>query len=130
MHVFRSSDRPAISVIIPVRNEGGRLLTALSSIVEGRSRVFALQIVVVDDDSSDGCCDSVHSLYSWSRDRVRVDVIRLRRWAGIPYARNVGAAAALADIMFTTDGNIRFPTNWDLPIRERIGPRRVLCTTI
>ena len=130
MHVFRSSDRPAISVIIPVRNEGGRLLTALSSIVEGRSRVFALQIVVVDDDSSDGCCDSVHSLYSWSRDRVRVDVVRLRRWAGIPYARNVGATAALADIMFTTDGNIRFPTSWDLRIRERIGPRRVLCATI
>jgi len=128
--VSRSSGRPAVSVIIPVRNEGRRVEAAVASIVEGRSRVFPLQIVLVDDDSSDGSCASLPNLYSWSLDHVQLDVIRLPRWSGIPYARNRGVCAARAGILFITDANVRFPPRWDLPIREHIRPNRVLCATI
>jgi len=102
----------------------------VSSIVEGRSGRLPLQIVLVDDDSSDGCCDGFSELWSWQADLVRVDVVRLPRWSGIPYARNAGAAAAQAPILFITDANVLFPSNWDLPIRESIAPNRVLCATI
>jgi len=128
--VFGSGGKPSVSVIIPVRNEGHRVQAAVASIVEGRSCEFPLQIVIVDDDSSDGSCNLLTSPYSWSRNSVQVDVIRLRRWSGIPYARNVGAAAARADILFITDANVRFPARWDVLIRERIRPNRVLCATI
>jgi glycosyltransferase involved in cell wall biosynthesis len=125
-----SNDKPWVSVVIPVRNEGARLLKTVCSIVTGRSCGFPLQIVVVDDDSSDGCAVSAKQLYSWVRDRVSIDVIRLRRWSGIPYARNAGARAARASILFITDANVRFPAGWDLRIRGQVGPQRVLCATI
>ncbi len=124
------SPRPVISVVIPVRNEGQRLHAAVSSIVSGRSDRLPLQIVLVDDDSTDGCCDGLSEAWSWRDDLVRIDVVRLPRWSGIPFARNAGAAAAHAPILFITDANVLFPQNWDLPIRERIAPNRVLCATI
>ena len=124
------SPRPVISVVVPVRNEGQRLRAAVSSIVFERSDRFPLQIVLVDDDSTDGCCDGLSEAWSWAHDLVRVDVVRLPRWSGIPFARNAGAAAAHATVLFITDANVLFPQNWDLPIRERIGPNVVLCATI
>jgi glycosyltransferase involved in cell wall biosynthesis len=129
-HGVEYRDTPSVSVIIPVRNEGERLLTAIASVVVGRSCCFPLQIVVVDDASTDGCCDSLEHLYSWWRDSVAIDVVRLPRWSGIPYARNAGAAVARAQIFFITDANVRFPSDWDIKIREQIAPNRVLCATI
>src|SRR5258708_5717503 len=128
--VFGIGGKPSVSVIIPVRNEGQRIQAAVVSIVEGRSCRFPLQIVLVDDNSSDGSCLSLPRLYSWSHDRVRIDLIQLPRWSGVAYARNVGAFSALADILFITDANVLFPTCWDAPIREHIRPNRVLCATI
>jgi len=121
---------PAISVVIPVRNEGHRLRVAVSSIVYGRSSHFPLQIVLVDDNSSDGCCNDLSQAWSWHEDLVRVDVVRLPRWSGVPVARNAGAAAAQAPILFITDANVLFPPNWDIPILDGITPNRVLCATI
>jgi glycosyltransferase involved in cell wall biosynthesis len=128
--VIGSDDKPSVSVIIPSRNEGPRLQAAISSIVAGRSDRFPLQIVLVDDESSDGSCAAFPHLYSWSRDRVQIDVVRLPRWSGIPYARNLGAHAARAGILFITDANVLFPSGWDVRIREQITHHRVLCATI
>lgn len=125
-----SQENFAVSVIIPARNEGQRLVAATDSIVAGRSCRFPLQIVVVDDASSDDSCAAAANRYSWARDAVQVDVVRLPRWSGIPFARNAGASAARSEILFITDANVRFPRAWDLPIRRQIGPRRVLCATI
>jgi glycosyltransferase involved in cell wall biosynthesis len=130
MEVSAVRGKPFVSVVIPVRNEGERLHTAVTSIVEGRSRVFPLQIVLVDDNSSDGACAWLPHQYTWARDGVQIDVIRLPRWSGIPYARHRGISAALASTLFITDANVIFPSGWDLPIREHIRPNRVLCATI
>jgi len=127
---MQCAEKPQVSFVIPVRNEGPRLLTAVSSIVQGRSSAFPIQIVLVDDASSDGCCDALPSAYSWSGDRVQVTVMRLDRWSGIPYARNRGAFAAYADILFITDANVQFPSGWDLPVRAGIAHNRALCATI
>ena len=124
------ANEPVLSVVIPVRNEGDRLKAAVASITAGRSDRFPLQIVLVDDNSSDDCCSGIAESFSWHRDRVRVDVIRLPRWSGIPFARNAGAFAALAGILFITDANVLFPLNWDLPIRQNIRENRVLCAAI
>ena len=124
------SPQPVISVVIPVRNEGRRLHAAVSSIISGRSSRFPLQIVLVDDDSSDGCCRGLAEAFSWPDHLARVDVVRLPSWSGIPFARNAGAEAAQAPILFITDANVLFPPNWDIPILERIASNRVLCATI
>ena len=125
-----SSGWPLISVVIPVRNEGERLLAAVSSIVAGRSSRFPLEIILVDDASYDGCCDGLAQAWTSPQNALRLDIIRLPRWSGIPYARNAGAAAAHASILFITDANVLFPHNWDVPIRHHIAANRVLCATI
>jgi len=124
------ASEPVLSIVIPVRNEGGRLKAAVTSITAGRSERFPLQIVLVDDNSSDGCCAGIAEMFSWRRDQVRVDVIRLRHWSGIPFARNAGAGAATAGTLFITDANVLFPPNWDVPVRQNLCKDRVLCATI
>jgi len=123
-------EKPSISVVMPARNEGCRIADAISSIIAGRSERFPLQIVVVDDQSSDGSCASLDASFSSARDLVRVDVVRLPRWSGIPYARNIGAEAARGEILFITDANVRFPLAWDVPVHNHISPMRALCATI
>jgi glycosyltransferase involved in cell wall biosynthesis len=123
-------EKPSISVLMPARNEGHRIVEAISSIIAGRWGRLPLQIVVVDDQSTDGSCASLGALFSSPRDLVRVDVVRLSHWSGIPYARNVAAEAAIGDILFITDANVHFPAGWDVHVRDQIGPMRVLCATI
>jgi len=117
-----------ISVIIPVRNEGHRIRRAVESIVSGRSCVFPLEVVVVDDASTDGACEWLLEM-SGAAD-VNLVLRRLDRWSGIPFARNRGAEAATHPIYFITDGNTRFPPNWDLPIWRHFHRGRVLAATI
>jgi glycosyltransferase involved in cell wall biosynthesis len=118
-----------ISVIIPVRNEGSRILDTVQSIVSGRSSQFPLQLVIVDDGSTDGACDRLHSVISVSSN-VILTVRKLGSSHGIPYARNRGAEAATYPIYFITDGNTIFPRNWDLPIRREFRSNRILAGTI
>jgi glycosyltransferase involved in cell wall biosynthesis len=121
---------PDISVIVPVRNEGGRIQEAIHSIARGRSHRFHLEIVVVDDASEDGCCSLLGSA-AWTRDStLAIRVVRLPKWSGIPYARNVGAGAARGRILFITDANVVFPKHWDVPVRREIRVDNALCAAI
>jgi glycosyltransferase involved in cell wall biosynthesis len=122
---------PGISVVIPVRNEGDRILNAVESVVRWRSAQFDLEIVVVDDASDDDCCQKLSERFcTWRNSGVDVRVVRLGQWSGIPYARNAGASLARGGILFITDANVVFPPNWDVPIRRAIRPDRALCAAI
>jgi glycosyltransferase involved in cell wall biosynthesis len=118
-----------ISVIIPVRNEGDRIAGAIRSIIEGRSCCFPLELVIVDDASTDGACDDLGRLIEGSPE-TRLTVRRLESWSGIPCARNRGADIASYPIYFITDGNTRFPQNWDVPICRYFSKGRILAATI
>src|SRR5580700_7151806 len=76
-----------ISVIVPSRNEGEKVARTVRSLVHGRSNAFPLEVVVVDDASTDQSCDRLPEITSESPN-VSVVVRRLERWSGIPYARN------------------------------------------
>jgi glycosyltransferase involved in cell wall biosynthesis len=100
------------------------------SLVSGRSCSFVLEVVVIDDASDDGCCLNL-SKSNWTRKgHIVIRVIRLPKWTGIPYARNVGASAAQGRILFITDANVIFPRNWDIPIRREIRSDNALCAAI
>jgi glycosyltransferase involved in cell wall biosynthesis len=118
-----------ISVIIPSRNEGGRIVRTVRSLVTGRSRPFPLEVVVVDDASSDGSCDRLADAVG-PAPNVRLVVGRLPRWSGIPFARNRGAEAAAGPIFVITDANTTYPGNWDVPIRQHFHPGRLLAGTV
>ncbi len=119
----------AISVIIPSRNEGESILRTVQSLVAGRSCAFPLEVVVVDDASTDGSCDGLVDAVG-QPENVRVIVRRLDQWSGIPFARNRGAEVATHPTFLITDGNTSFRNNWDLPIRQHRHPGRLLAGTI
>ena len=118
-----------MSVVIPVRNEGGRIRETIESILLGRSRPFPIEIIVIDDASTDGACDSLAALSNGFASTT-IQVQRLARWAGIPFARNRGAELARHPVLVTTDGNTVFPPHWDEHVRQHLQPGRILCATI
>jgi glycosyltransferase involved in cell wall biosynthesis len=122
---------PDISVVIPARNEGDKLLKAVESIIGGWSGRVHLEIVIVDDASDDtSCVVLMKRSQQWRNHSVQIRVVRLPQWSGIPYARNAGAFLARGEILFITDANVIFPTNWDELITRRFRPDSVFCATI
>ena len=118
-----------ISAIIPSRDEGSRIHQTVRSLVSGRSSAFPLEVVVVDDASTDGSCAHLAEQIG-PAPNFRVSVRRLDRWSGIPFSRNRGAEVASYPIFVITDANTIYPANWDAPIRQHFHPSRVLTGTI
>jgi len=79
---------PEVTVVIPTRNRFERLnRTALRSAL-GQKGV-ELEVIVVDDGSSDGTADRLREL-----GEPRLRIIRLDENRGVAFARNTGIAAA------------------------------------
>src|ERR1700727_3030896 len=98
----------ALSAIIPSRNEGAKVARMIRSLVRGRSSAFQLEVVVVDDASTDNSCDRLPEIASESPN-VSVVVRRLERWSGIPYSRNRGADLSRHPLYLITDANTIYP---------------------
>ena len=101
----------------------------IRSVIAGRSSPFPLELVIVDDASTDGCCDRLEEIVG-SSPATLLTVVRLPHWSGIPAARNRGARAARYPIYLITDGNTRFPPRWDIPIHHGFNRSRLLAITI
>jgi dolichol-phosphate mannosyltransferase len=92
---------PAISVVVPVRNEAGNvapLVAEIAAALQGR----AFEIVYVDDGSQDATADELRGLmaqYPWLRQ------IRHAQSCGQSAAVRSGVAAARAPIVVTLDGD-------------------------
>ncbi|MEU9157386.1 bifunctional polysaccharide deacetylase/glycosyltransferase family 2 protein [Streptomyces sp. NPDC048417] len=88
-----------VSVIVPAYNESAGIEAAVRSLVASDHPV---EIIVVDDGSTDGTADLVESL-----GLPGVRVIRQRN-AGKPAALNTGLAAATCDLVVMVDGDTVF----------------------
>ena len=118
-----------ISVIIPVKNEGTKIVDTVASIISGRSKEFPIELVIVDDGSSDRACEGLKAAFGCAIN-VNLKIRALGLTHGIPYARNRGAEVSTYPICLMTDGNTLFPPNWDLPIGRAFHPNRILAGTI
>jgi GT2 family glycosyltransferase len=118
-----------ISVIVPSRNEGPRILRTLRSIINGRRTSFPLEVIVIDDASTDGSCDTLMAALG-DKTNVRLVVHRLNKWSGIPFARNRGADLARHPVLLMTDANTFYPKDWNVPIAKHFHPSRILGGTI
>jgi cellulose synthase/poly-beta-1,6-N-acetylglucosamine synthase-like glycosyltransferase/peptidoglycan/xylan/chitin deacetylase (PgdA/CDA1 family) len=87
-----------VSVIVPAYDESAGIEAAVRSLLASDHPV---EIIVVDDGSTDGTADLVESL------RLPVRVIR-RPNAGKPAALNTGLAAATFDLVVMVDGDTVF----------------------
>ncbi|MFM7056770.1 MAG: glycosyltransferase family 2 protein [Planctomycetota bacterium] len=91
---------PCVSVLIPARNEVGRLGATLESLVSSQS--VDLEVLVLDDESTDGTDVLVES---WSRRDSRVRLLRGRPkpagWSGKQWAcQQLGEAARHEELVF------------------------------
>jgi glycosyltransferase involved in cell wall biosynthesis len=94
------ADGPTVSIVMPAYNAAGTIRWALGSL---RAQTWGnLEILVVDDASSDGTPDIVMQTASVD-DRVRL--IRNRENAGCYASRNIGAGQASGAFVTTHDAD-------------------------
>lgn len=97
---------PALSIVIPTYN-GRRLLEAcLASIEWCAPSRFKIEIIVVDDASTDGTAEWLR------RDYPHVRVIRLESNSGFCRAANAGINAATAPVIQMLNNDTEVSTGW------------------
>ncbi|HEX6207479.1 MAG TPA: glycosyltransferase family 2 protein, partial [Actinomycetota bacterium] len=94
---------PEISAIVPTHNRAGLLTTTLRTVLWQRD--VSLEVVVVDDGSSDATADLVEGLGD-----PRVRLVRHDAPRGVSTARNRGASEARGDwLAFCDDDDLWAP---------------------
>jgi len=97
-----------LSIIIPTYNRKTLLLTVFESLRQLRHQPGELEVVVVDDGSSDGTVAALEA----RRDPFPVIVIRHEKSLGPAIARNRGAEAARGDVLGFLDSDIIVGSDW------------------
>jgi glycosyltransferase involved in cell wall biosynthesis len=98
-----SSDQPLVSVIVPMHNAKKSIATVLASLFEQTWR--PLEIIVVDDASSDESADLVTSWQSRCPVGVSLLLLRHGRNRGAYAARNTGLKKAKGALITTHDSD-------------------------
>lgn len=116
-----------ISVVIPCFNESDRLSATVRSIAGTRTSGVPVEVVVVDDGSTDGGpAGFAFEAEVLSRDGLSVRIVRSERRTGTYRARNRGARAASGDVLVCTDAHIRFGAGWDTAILDQLDATTIL----
>jgi glycosyltransferase involved in cell wall biosynthesis len=100
---------PRVSVVVPSCNEGDKLELTVRSLIDGCAS--SLEIIVVDNGSSDGCARFLQER-AWPGVQVHTFADRL----GVANARNTGARFATGHMLVFSDAHVLFPEGWDLPL--------------
>ena len=102
----RSDDGPLVSVIVPARNEARNIAQCVRAALDATWP--ALEIIVVDDRSTDATAEMVQAI---ARDDARVRLVENSElpdgWFGKPWACATGAAHARGEIFCFTDADAR-----------------------
>jgi GT2 family glycosyltransferase len=100
-------DVPEVSIVLPVHNEGRRLGQTLAAI---RDTVhIPYEVIVVNDASTDSCCDALRADPPPFENLVLVEPPRR---VGVAGARNLGAAQARAPILAAMDAHCTPQQGW------------------
>src|SRR5262249_51145554 len=97
-----------VSVIVPTFNRAARLDTLLDDLSHQDTDGRALEVLVVDNGSTDG---TVRVVEGWSARDPRIRYLREPR-PGASSARNAGIAAATASILAFIDDDVRPAPDW------------------
>jgi len=104
---LRPDSRPRVSVVIPARNEAAGIGRAVGSHLA--QEYPDLQVVVVDDCSTDGTGRALEAL---AREDPRLTVVAgdepPEGWLGKPHALWLGSAAADGEILLFADADVRY----------------------
>lgn len=93
---------PAVSVVVPVRNEAGNIAPLVGEIAKALNGQWPFEVVYVNDGSSDGTDTELKRLmtqHPWLR------CVRHKESCGQSAAVRTGATAARAPLVVTLDGD-------------------------
>jgi dolichol-phosphate mannosyltransferase len=93
---------PAVSVVVPVRNEAGNIAPLVAEIAKALAEQWRFEVVYVDDGSSDGTGTELKRLmtqHAWLR------CVRHKQSCGQSAAVRSGVTAARAPVVVTLDGD-------------------------
>ena len=93
-----------LSVIVPVYNERATAREALDALLAKEIPNFALEIIIVESNSTDGSRDIVLSY----RDHPRVQIILEEKARGKGHAVRAGFARATGDIFLIQDADLEY----------------------
>jgi cellulose synthase/poly-beta-1,6-N-acetylglucosamine synthase-like glycosyltransferase len=113
---------PLISVVIPIRNEAGRMEGLLRSL--GLQDYPEAEYIFVDDRSTD---ETPVMLHRFQGDRRDVRIITLKENSGPNYKQYAlcrGIAAAAGDLLLFTDADCEAPPSWIRSMGARIAGER------
>ena len=97
------TDRPQVSLVIPIRNEAGNIGSLLNEIRASLDTAgFSWEILVINDGSTDGSVDEVESL---SGDTSRIHLIHLTDGRGKSAALSRGFARVRGESVVMLDGD-------------------------
>ncbi len=97
-----NTNDPAVSVIVPVRNEAGNIAPLIAEIAQALDEQCRLELIYVDDGSADETAAELKRLmaqYSWLR------CLHHKQSCGQSAAVRSGVAAARAPLIVTLDGD-------------------------
>ena len=94
---------PTMTVVIPAYNEGAMVAQAIDSVAAARYPVGRLQIIVVDDGSTDDTW--MHIQRAAARHGDRVQAVQLPRNRGKREALGTGFRLSTAEILVTVDSD-------------------------
>ncbi|MFC9775618.1 glycosyltransferase family 2 protein [Paenibacillus chitinolyticus] len=97
---------PEVSLIIPVKNEGTHIQNTIKSALNVQTR-YSFEIIVIDDASTDGCCDFLPSYAG----RARLKLIR-SIGVGLARAKNLGALKSSGQYLIFCDAHVFFEDYW------------------
>lgn len=109
--------RPFVSVVIPTRNRARLLREAIEAVFQQDVDPGSVELIVVDNLSTDGTEAVVSDLAARAPFRVRYKRMAVDR--GPVYSRNEGAAMAEGEILAFTDSDCRPGRDW---LREAVRP--------
>src|SRR6185436_17932172 len=101
-HPVMTSIDPAVSVVVPVRNEAGNIAPLVTEIAKALNGQWPFEVIYVDDGSSDATGAELAQLmteHAWLRR------VRHKQSCGQSAAVRTGVAAARAPIVVTLDGD-------------------------
>jgi dolichol-phosphate mannosyltransferase len=98
----RDGETPAVSVVVPVKNEAGNVAPLVAEIAGALGTVAGFEIIYVDDGSSDATPDELRALMAT---RPWLRAIRHKVSCGQSAAVRTGVMHASAPVVVTIDGD-------------------------
>jgi len=97
-----TTNEPAVSIVVPVRNEAGNIALLVAEIAKALEGQWSFEVVYVDDGSSDGTGAELKQLMA---ERPWLRCIRHKQSCGQSAAVRTGVTAAQAATVVTLDGD-------------------------